>query len=151
MRSSMIDSPDDLFADLFAAADVPPAPVVAPAVTPPASPVGRSVIDVLDAQHAAMAVAVTRSVFLSFLGLLYGSWRSPDVQDVAVEAGVDLRTAQKHLTVLDKAELLTVCKSTGSVSINRMMFNQFKDWVLGPYTGEMSDDLVKVLDIRKAL
>lgn len=55
--------------------DVPvaPAPVAGPAVTPSAVPVGRSVIDVLDAQHAAMAVPVTRSVFLAFLGLLYGS------------------------------------------------------------------------------
>ncbi|SDT41904.1 hypothetical protein SAMN04489743_2830 [Pseudarthrobacter equi] len=152
MKNSMVDSSDDLFADLFAVTDVnvAPAPVVAPAVDPPAVPVGRSVLDVLDAQHVAMAVPLTRSVFLSFLGLLYGSWHSPDVQDVAEAAGVDMKLAQKHLTVLEKAELLTVCKYTGSVSINRMMFQQFKDWVLGPYVDEMSDDLVRVLDIRSA-
>jgi hypothetical protein len=152
MKTSLIDSDDDLFADLFAPTNVPvaAAPVVAPAAAPPAVPVGRSVIDVLDAQHAAMAVTVTRSVFLAFLGLLYASWRSPDVQDVAVEAGVTTKLAQKHLTILEKAELLTVCKYTGSVSINVSMFSQFKDWVLGPYVSEMTDDLVRVLDIRSA-
>jgi hypothetical protein len=69
---------------------------------------------------------------------------------VAETAGVDVRAAQKHLSVRAGAELLTVCKYTGSVSINRSVFNQFKDWVLGPYVDEMSDDLVKVLDIRSA-
>lgn len=49
---------------------------------------------------------------------------------MAEAAGVDVRAAQKHLSVLAGAELLTVCKYTGSVSINRSVFNQFKDWVL---------------------
>lgn len=152
MKASVTDSPDDLFADLFAVTDVSvaPAPAIAPAATPPAASILHSVIDVLDAQHAAMAVPVTRSVFLSFLGLLHRSYNVSDVQDVALEAGVDARTAQKHLTILAAAELLTICKFTGRISINVSMFNQFKDWVLGPYTAEMSDDLFKVLDIRSA-
>lgn len=157
--TTIVDASDDLFADLITPLAVSPVePVVsrAPAIAPP-SPgrqrktagrkaekdeiAPRSVLDVLDAQKEAMANPDVRNTFINFLVLSQLRFGNVNIMAMADYMGATTVLVERNLRPLIKqgGDLVDTCKYTGSVTLNRLMFIQFRDWVLEPYRQEILD------------